>query len=75
MKYSSFPGERLVLADPTDHRLRRKATVWDHVVAALTDPEFIALILFCALGLAVTIGLCILIPGFGEIAASPQAFL
>jgi hypothetical protein len=75
MKYSSFPGERLVLADPTDHRLRRKAAVWDHVVAALTDPEFIALILFCALGLVVTIGLCILIPDFGKIAASPQAFL
>jgi len=70
MKYSSFPGERLVLTDPMDPRLRRKATTWDHIVAALTDPELIALALFCALGLAVTIGLCVLIPVFGEFAAS-----
>ncbi len=75
MKYSPFPGERLVLADPTDPRLRRNATAWDHIVATLTHPELIALVLFCALGLVVTVGLCLLFPNFGEIAASLQAFL
>ena len=75
MKYSSFPSERLVLTDPKDPRLRGKVTAWDHIVATLTDPELIALALFCALGLAVTVGLCLLIPGFGEIAASLQAIL
>ena len=75
MKYSSLQGERLVLTDPTDLRLRRKTTVRDRVVAVLTDPELIALILFCALGLALTIGLCALVPGFAKIAASLQTLL
>jgi len=70
MKYSTFSRERLILADPMDARLCRKATAWDHIVAALTDPELIALTVFCALGLAVTVGLCFLIPSFGEIVTS-----
>jgi hypothetical protein len=75
MKYSSFRGERLILINPTDPRLRRNITAWDHIVAALTEPELIALAVFCALGLAVTVGLFFLIPSFGELAASLQAFL
>jgi uncharacterized RDD family membrane protein YckC len=75
MKYSSFQAERLILLDPTDPRLRLKATTWDRIVARLTEPELIALAVFCALGLAVTVGLFFLIPGFGELAASLQAVL
>jgi hypothetical protein len=73
MRYSSFPSERLVLTAPRDPRLRRKATAWDRIVVVLTDPELIALAMFCALGLAVTIGACVLIPGFGAIATSLHA--
>jgi len=39
------------------------------------DPELIALVAFCALGVAVTVGLCFLILGFGKIFASLRAFL
>ena len=75
MKYSSFQGERLILLDPTDPRLRLKATTWDRIVARLTEPELIALAVFCALGLAVTVGLMFLFPNFGELAESLQAYL
>ena len=64
MKHSSFKGERLILADPMDPRLRRNVTAWDHIVAALTNSELIALAMFCALGLAVTVGLLLSDPQF-----------
>lgn len=75
MKYSSFQRERLILADPTDPRLRRNTTIWDHVNAALDNSELVAIALFCTLGLLATLGLCFLFPGFGALAASLQAFL
>jgi len=75
MKYSSSRSERLILANPLDPRLRRRATIWDHISAALNDPELIAVVLFCSLGLLVTLGLYILFPSFGALAASLQAFL
>ena len=75
MKHSSFKGQRLIPADPMDPRLRRDAAAWNHIVAALTDSGLIALVMFCALGLVVTVGLYFLIPSFGELAASLQAFL
>jgi hypothetical protein len=75
MKYSSFQRQRLILADPMDPRLRRSATIWDHVSAALNDSELVAIALFCTLGLLVTLGLCFFFPGFGVLAASLQAFL
>lgn len=75
MKYSSSRGERLILADPLDSRLRREATIWDHISAVLNDSELVATTLFCTLGLLATLGLYILFPGFGALAASLQAFL
>jgi hypothetical protein len=75
MKYSSFQRERLILADPTDSRFRRNATIWDHVTAVLNDSELVTIALFCTFGLLVTLGLCFLYPGFGVLAASLQAFL
>jgi len=75
MRYSSFPSERLALTAPRDHRLRRKATAWDRIVVVLTDPELMALAMVCALGLAVTIGVCVLIPSFGAIATLLHASL
>jgi len=75
MKHSTFQGERLILTDPRDSRLPRNKTARDHIVAALTNPELIAIVVFCALGLVVTIGLMFLMPNFGEIAESLQAYL
>jgi hypothetical protein len=74
MKHSSFEGERLILIDPTDPRLSRNITAWDRIVAALTNPELITLVVLCALGLVLTVGLCLLFPGFAETAASLPAF-
>jgi ABC-type transporter Mla maintaining outer membrane lipid asymmetry permease subunit MlaE len=75
MKYSSARRERLILADPMDSRLRRKATFWDHINAALNDSDLIVIVLFCTLGLLATLGLYVLFPDFGALAASLQAFL
>jgi hypothetical protein len=74
MKHSSFEGERLILIDPTDPRLSRNPTAWDRIAAALTDPELVTLAIFCAIGLVMTVGLCLLFSGFGETAASLPAF-
>lgn len=75
MKYSSSRRERLILADPLDSRLRRKATIWDHITAALNDSDLIAIALFCILGLLATLGLYVLFPDFRALAAALQAFL
>ena len=75
MKHSTFQGERLILTDPRDPRLPRNMTARDHIVAALKNPELIAIAVFCALGLAVTVGLMFLMPNFGEIAELLQANL
>jgi hypothetical protein len=75
MRYSSARNERLILADPLDPRRRQEATTWDHITAALNDPELIAIALFCTLGLLATIGITLLFPNFGALSASLQAFL
>jgi hypothetical protein len=74
MKYSSSRGERLILADPMDPRVRRATTIWDHIIAVLNDPELVAITLFCTLGLLATVGLYVLFPSFGMLAESLQAF-
>jgi hypothetical protein len=75
MSPTSLRTERLILADPLDARLRRDVTTADRIVAALTSPELVALAIFCALGLLVTVALHLAVPTFGELAASLQAFL
>jgi hypothetical protein len=75
MRYVSSRSERLILADPLDPRHRRETTIWDHISAALNDSELVAVALFCSLGLLVTLGLYILFPSFGALAASLQEFL
>jgi hypothetical protein len=74
MTYSSLGSERLFLADPTDSRICRDPTELDRIIAALTAPELLVVAVFCALGLAVTVALCFLIPSFGEFAASVQTY-
>ena len=75
MKYSSSRGERLILADPLDPRVRRAATISDHIIAVLNDSELVAVALFCTVGLLAMVGLYVLFPSFGALAASLQEFL
>jgi hypothetical protein len=75
MAPTSLQTERLILTDPLDSRLRRDASASDRIVAALNNPELIALVIFCALGLLATVALYIAFPSFGELATSLQAFL
>ncbi len=74
MSYLSPEGERLFFADPTDPRIRRDATELERVIAELTGPELLALIMFCALGLAATLALCSFAPSFADGVASFQNY-
>ena len=75
MKYSSARRERLILADPLDSRLRRKATIWDHITrgAQRLRPDRDCSVLYSRI--AGDAGLYVLFPDFGALAASLQAFL
>ena len=74
MSPTSLRSERLILANPLDRRIPRKVTAWDQIVAAFRSPEFLALVMFCALGLLITVTLNLLVPNFGEVAESLQPF-
>jgi hypothetical protein len=65
----------LILADPMDARTPRSITTSHSVMAALTSPELIALVIFCVLGLLVMVAVNLLVPNFGEATASVQPFL
>ena len=54
-------AQRLILADHAHGPLLRKR--WERIVATFTDPDLVAVILFCALGLLLTIALLRLLPG------------
>lgn len=74
MSPTSLRSERLILANPMDPPLPRNATPWDRIIATLRSPEFLTLVIFCALGLLATVALNLLVPNFGEITASLQSF-
>lgn len=75
MSPTSLRRERLILANPRDPRVPRNVTEWDRTLATLKTPEFLALVIFCSIGLLATVVLNLLIPNFGEIVASLQPFL
>jgi hypothetical protein len=64
--------ERLILVDPAHGRLLRKVTQWDRVVAICTDPDLIAVVLFGALGVLLTVALIHALPGWVEVIATAQ---
>lgn len=74
MSPTSLRSERLILANPLDRRIPRKVSAWDQIIAAFGSPEFLALVIFCALGLLATVALNLLVPEFGELAESLQPF-
>ncbi|HTC04144.1 MAG TPA: hypothetical protein VK749_12145 [Xanthobacteraceae bacterium] len=75
MSQSSMRDERLILINPAHSPLLRKVTRWDRLVATFTDPDLVAVILFCALGVLLTVALTRALPGWVEVIATAQQFL
>ena len=75
MSPTSLQTERLILANPMDARLPRSVSTAHWIVAALTSPELIVLVIFCAFGLLLTAAINIAVPNYGEVVASLQPFL
>jgi hypothetical protein len=75
MNYVSLNRERLILNGQDDRIVTRRATGWDRVVAFLTDPELVAITLFCLIGLLLTLVAAREVPDFGALVQSLQQFL
>jgi hypothetical protein len=67
-------NERLILMDPTDPRIPRWVTVSDQIAVILANPDLIAVLIFCGIGLLTTVALLVAVPSFGEMPASFQQF-
>jgi hypothetical protein len=67
--------ERLIPVDPAHGPLLRKVTHWDRLAAILSDPDLVAITLFSALGLLLTVALIHLLPAWVEVIAAAQQFL
>ncbi len=74
MSQSSMRDERLVLVNPAHGPLLRRVTRWDRLVAIFTDPDLVAVVLFCALGALLTVALIHSLPGWVEVIATAQQF-
>ena len=74
MSQSSMRDERLILVNPAPGPLLRKVTRWDRLVAVFTDPDLVAIVLFCALGTLLTVALIHSLPGWVEVIATAQQF-
>jgi hypothetical protein len=74
MSQSSMRDERLILVNPAHGPLLRKVTRWDRLLAMLTDPDLVAIVLFCALGGLLTVALIHSLPGWVEVIATAQQF-
>jgi hypothetical protein len=75
MSQSFMRDERLVLVNPAYGPLLRKVTRWDRLVAVFTDPDLIVVVLFCALGALLTVGLFYFLPGGVEVIATARQAL
>ena len=64
--------ERLILVDPARVPQLRKVTQWDRLVAIFTDPDLVAIVLFCALGALLTVALIHVLPGWVEVIATAE---
>jgi len=75
VKPASFFGDRLYVANPADIRILRYPTAWDRIVAAFTNPELLAILFICGVGLLATAILSVAVPSFAESFTSLQQFL
>jgi hypothetical protein len=60
---------------PDGKRLARNAKRWDRIVAVLTNPDLVAIVAICAIGLLVTFALFLSVPSAREVPASIQQML
>jgi hypothetical protein len=75
MTSSSWHHGHLTLADRTRDRLARNAKPWDRIVAVVTNPDLVAIVTICSIGLLLTFALFLLVPSSREIPASIQQML
>jgi hypothetical protein len=75
MSQSFMRDEQLILVNPAPGPLLRKVALRDRLVAIFTDPDLVAVVLFCALGALLTIALLRSLPGSVEAIATAQQFL
>jgi hypothetical protein len=47
---------------------------WHKVVAEMTDPVFIAIVIFCAIGLLITVNVALRFPGFVAVMGQFQQY-
>ena len=52
-------------AKPEDRRFKTRQMTWDRIVAATTNPNLIAVTLFCAIGLLISLNLILRFPDAG----------
>ena len=52
-------------AKPEDRRFKALQMTWDRIVAATTNPDLIAVTLFCAIGLLISLNLILRFPNAG----------
>jgi hypothetical protein len=74
MSQSFLRDERLILVNPAHGPLLRKVTLRDRLVATFTDPDLVAVVLFCVLGALLTIALIHSLPGWVEVIATARQF-
>jgi hypothetical protein len=55
-------------------RTKKATATWSWLAAAVKDPSLIAIVLFCAIGLLVTLNLILRFPEFGAIIAQYNQF-
>jgi hypothetical protein len=62
-------------AKPEDRRFKTLQMTWDRIVAATTDnPSLIAVMLFCAIGLSITLNLILRFPDAGLLVEQHDVF-
>jgi hypothetical protein len=75
MTYSSWQHGHVALTNQAGERLARNAKLCDRIVAVLTNPDLVAIVTICAIGLLLTFALFLLVPSSREIPASIQQML
>jgi hypothetical protein len=58
MNYSYWRTERLIL-DAVDRRILRRTTPGDQILSVLTNPDVLAILTFCLVGLLLTLALAL----------------
>ena len=59
---------REVQPKPANRALRGIESLWDRVLTAARNPDLIAIVIFCAIGLLITLNVILRYPDFGAAA-------